>query len=113
MSTHSCNNALRCEKITFLLTAPKRCSALHNYACCQAIIIQHDYLVFITSEIQKKNRKSIRRRSQERGHYQEEGKDGDEAERSCCRSQEKGKDGDGASVEAKKEENERMRLEGG
>ena len=130
MSTHSCNNALRCEKITILLIAPKRCSTLHSYACCQAIIIQHDNLVFITYEIQKKNRQSIHRRSQERGHCQEEGKDGDRAERSRCRSHEKGKDkdgaerggcgsqeerqdGDGAPIEAKKEEKERMRLEGG
>ena len=113
MSTHGCNNALRCKKITILLTAPKRCSALHSYACCQAIIIQHDNLVFMTSGIQKKNRQSIRRRSQERGHCQEEGKDGDGAERRRCRSQENGKDGDVAPVEAKKEEKERMRLEGG
>ena len=118
------------KKITILLISPKRCLTLHSYACCQAIIIQHDNLVFITSEIQKKNRKSIRRQSQERGHCQEEGKDGDRAERSRCRSQEKGKDGDGAErstwgsqeerqdgdgapAEAKKEENERIRLEGG
>ena len=113
MSTHSCNNALRCEKITILLIAPKRCSTLQSYACCQAIIIQHDNLEFITSEIQKKNRQSIRPRSQERGHCQEEGKDGDGAERSCCRSQEERQDGDGVPVEARKEEKERMRLEGG
>ena len=51
--------------------------------------------------------------SQERSHCQEEGKDEDGAERSRCRSQEEGKDRDGAVAEAKKEENERMRLEGG
>ena len=112
------------------INCTKRCSALHSDACFQAIIIQHDKLVFITSEIQKKNRKGIRHRNQERGHCQKEGKDGDGAERSCCRSQEKGKDGDGAErgdcgsqeerqdgdgapVEAKKEVKERMRLEGG
>ena len=76
-------------------------------------IIQHDKLVFITSEIQKNNRQCIHRRNQERGHYQEEGKDGDGAERSCCRSQEEGQDGDGVAAEVKKEEKERMRLEGG
>ena len=101
------------KKITILLIAPKRCSALHSDACCQAIIIQNDKLTFITSEIQKKNRQGIRRWNQERGHYQEEGKDGDGAERSHCRSQEKGENGDGVASKAKKEENERMRLEGG
>ena len=95
------------------IIAPKRCSALHSDACFQAIIIQHDKLTFITFEIQNKNRRGTRRRSQERGRFQEEGKDGDWAERSCCRSQEEGQDGDGVAVEAKKEENETMRLEGG
>ena len=89
------------------------CSALHSDACCQASIIQHNKLTFITSEIQKKNRQGIHRRSQERGHSQEEGKDGDGAERSCYKNQEEGQDGDGATAKAKKEEKERMRLEGG
>ena len=87
--------------------------ALHSDACFQTIIIQHDNLVFITSEIQKKNRQGIRRRNQERGHCQEEGKDGDGAERGGYGSQEERQDGDGAPAEAKKEEKERMRLEGG
>ena len=43
----------------------------------------------------------------------EEGEDEDGAERSCCISQEEGQDGDEAAVEVKKEEKERMRLEGG
>ena len=43
----------------------------------------------------------------------EEREDGDGAERSYDRSQEEGQDGDGAAVEVKKEEKERMRLEGG
>ena len=86
------------KKNTILLIALKRCSALHSDACCQAIIIQHDKLVFITSEIQKNNRQGIRRRNQERGHFQEEGKDGDGAERSCCRNQEEGQDGNGAAT---------------
>ena len=96
---------------------------LHSDACCQAIIIQHDKLVFITSEIQKNNRQDIRRRNQERGHCQEEGKDEDGAERrkgrrrwaerSYCGSQEEGQNGNGVAAEVKKEENERMRLEGG
>ena len=89
------------------------CSTLHSDACYQAIIIQHDKLVFITSEIQKKNWEGIRHRNQERGHCQEEGKDGDGAERSRCGSQVERQDGDGAPAEAKKEEKERMRLEGG
>ena len=50
---------------------------------------------------------------QQRHHCQEEGKDEDGAERSCCRSQEEGQDGDGVVSEVKKEEKERMRLEGG
>ena len=73
---------------------------------------KHEKLIFITPKIQKKNRQGIRRRNQESSCCKEEGKDGDEAERSCCRSQEKGKDGDGTTVEAKKEENKRMRLVG-
>ena len=43
----------------------------------------------------------------------EEREDGDGAERSCCRSQEERQGRDGVAVEVKKEENERMRLEGG
>ena len=74
MSTHSCNKTLRCEKITILLIAPKRCSALHSDACFQAIIIQHDKLTFITSEIQKKNRQGILRRHQERATAKKKGK---------------------------------------
>ena len=119
MSTHSCNKAQRCEKITILLIAPKRCSALHSDAYYQVIIIQHGKLTFITSEIQKKNRQGILRRNQERGHYQEEGKDGDGAERrsqeegedgdgaerGSCESHEEGQDGDGAAAEARKKEN--------
>ena len=75
-------------------------------------MLQHDKLIFITPEIQKKNRQVIccwnRERSCCRG--QKEGKDGDRAERSCCRSQEEGKDGDGTAVEAKKEEKTEMGL---
>ena len=73
---------------------------------------KHDKLIFITPEIQNKNRQGIRRRNQERSRCKEEGKDGDGAERSRCKSQEKGKDGDGAAAEAKKEEKKRMRLVG-
>ena len=43
----------------------------------------------------------------------EEREDGDGAERGCGRSQEEGQDGDGVAAEVKKEEKERMRLEGG
>ena len=73
---------------------------------------KHNKLIFITPEIQKKNRQGIRRQNQERSHCKEEGKDGDGVERSRCRSQEKGKDGDRATAEAKKEEKKRMRLVG-
>ena len=113
ISTHNCSKAQKCYKIKILLIAPKRCSALQSDACCQTIIIQHDKLVSITSEIQKKNRQGVRHGNQERGHCQEEGKDGDGAERGDCGSQEERQDGDEAPAEAKKEENERMRLEGG
>ena len=88
------------------------CLTLHNNACCQAFILQHDKLIFITPEIQKKNRQGIRRQNRERSCCQKEGKVGDGAERSCYRSQEEGKDGDGAAVEARKEEKKRMRLVG-
>ena len=103
------------------------CSTLHSDACCQAIILQHEKLTFITPEIQKQNRQGVPHRNQEKSHCKEEGKDedgaerrsqekgkdGDEAEKGGFGSQEEGQDKDGAVVEAKKEENERMRLVGG